>query len=272
MMITAGSSRRIIVPPLLSLATTAMMPWAGRAHSTPMASDHEHQRGRQRHRDLRADAVERAQAVGVAHQREQRRHRRAQRQQLRRPAEAAQRPVDDHQGRAEQQEVDRRVRRHLVRPRRSRRSGACIVEEQPIDAGVVEAGDRQHPRARRGARSGRGERDRQPARQSPGSDCVAISPSAQPLQMNPTAVAGFVAVSPGMKRFSASTSRLQPINTRTPISVARTLDEAAIVRSVCDEPRHQELVVRVRVGRHVQPEIARSPAAIRQSGYRTVSG
>ncbi len=41
MMITAGSSRRIIVPPLLSLATTAMMPWAGRAHSTPMASDHE---------------------------------------------------------------------------------------------------------------------------------------------------------------------------------------------------------------------------------------
>ena len=36
MMITAGSSRRIIVPPLLSLATTAMMPWAGRAHSTPI--------------------------------------------------------------------------------------------------------------------------------------------------------------------------------------------------------------------------------------------
>ena len=35
---TAGSSRRTIVPPLLSLEMTAMMPCVGRAQSTPTAS------------------------------------------------------------------------------------------------------------------------------------------------------------------------------------------------------------------------------------------
>ena len=103
------------------------------------------------------------------------------------------------------------------------------------------------------------------------SACVAISPSAQPLQMNPMAVAGFIAVNPGMKRSSASTSRRpadQYENADEGCQDARRGSDRA---KRVDEPRHQELVVQIRLGGKCN-RVVSSSRAHQTAGYRSVSG
>ena len=234
----------------------------------PDRHDHEHQRGRQRHRDLRADAVERAQAIGIAHQRQQGRHRRAERQQLRRPAEAAQRAVDDHQGGAEQQEVDRRIRRHLVRPAEVGRQ-ELVVEEQPIDAGIVEPHDRQDPRRAEERRDG-GKRNGQPARQRQ----VGLRGD----QPERTAAADEPDGRCRVHRRQSRNEAQQRLGVEGPADQYENADEGCQEArrgsdrgKRVDEPRHQELVVQIRL-EGKRNRVVSSSRAHQMAGYRSVSG
>ena len=104
-------------------------------------------------------------------------------------------------------------------------------------------------------------------RASSRSGCVAIRPSAQPLQMNPMAVAGFIAVNPGneaQQRLGVDPPADQYENADEGGQEARRGSDRG---QRVDEPRHQQLVVRIRVGGKCI-----SSRAHQTAGYRSVCG